>query len=364
MIKVIEFITSMGEGGAQSLVKDYALNINHDEFDVHVFCVFPLLESGPEKMLIHHNIYVKSVYPKYNLFWRLINKVIGRYVVSYTLGKELELFQPQVLHAHLGVLHYMVHVKKSLPKVYYTCHSVPTRTFESKEFSAACELIKTANLQLIALHEQMKDELNSLFGVNNTIVIYNGIDTCRFKTVDETKMEIRRTLNIEDGALLVGHVGRFIPEKNHVFIIKIFREVNRMEPDSKLLLVGSGPLKHSIEKIVREQGLGDNVLFLDYRCDVQRLLKAMDVFLFPSTKEGFPVSLIEAQAAGLYCIVSNSITEEAFVSPTLIPLDLASPLENWAHAVMEYKTKQHSEFDIRGFDIKESVYRIEQLYKQ
>ena len=241
------------------------------------------------------------------------------------------------------------------------------RTFgstKSSEFKAAHELIRTSNMHMIALHEEMKKELDQLFGINNTSVIYNGIDVKRFEDIGGTKEAIRRSLNIEENAFLIGHVGRFIPEKNHKFIVKVFSEVNSLKPESRLLLIGTGPLKNSIEKMIRDCGQENNVILLDNRSDIPNLLKAMDVFLFPSIKEGFPVSLVEAQASGLYCVASTNITNEAFFSPNLITLNIDSSIEIWVKEVLNFKEKPESIIVPSKFNMKDSIRRLELLYKK
>ena len=364
--RVVEFITSMGEGGAQSIVKDYVQYLDKDQFEVTVFCIFPMLNSGPGQLLKKSGSAVNYVYPRYSFFLSLINKIVGRWVVPYKLRKYIKAHNPDVLHAHLGVLRYMLQIKETLPKrLFFTCHSEPKYAFrKSVEFNAAKELVRTANLQLIALHSQMKEELNTLFGVSNTQVVYNGIDVERFLKVNEDKETIRHSLGIPNDALLIGHVGRFIDAKNHKFIIKVFNEVKSLREDALLLLVGTGPLKEEIKQLATSYSLEKSIIYLEQRNDVDRLLKAMDVFFFPSLYEGLPVSLIEAQAAGLVCVSSDRVTEEAFLTPRLHVLSLNNNLQEWVNALLDLDYKGKYNRNIRSFEMTETIKVLELLYQQ
>ena len=171
---------------------------------------------------------------------------------------------------------------------------------------------------------------------------YLGIDLSRFE-IEVNAEEVRRSLGIPPDALVVGHVGRFFEQKNHAFLVEIAREVVRMEPRSCFLLVGDGPLRAAIEEKVRNYGLARHFVFTGSRSDVSTLMKgAMDVFLFPSLYEGLPITLLEAQAAGLRCLISNVISTEADAVPGLIKrASLDQTPTQWASRLLELLSEQH-----------------------
>lgn len=366
MKRVLEFITSMGEGGAQSLVKDYALNINKNEFDVTVFCVFPMLNSGPGQLLRLNGVKLISVYPSYNKFYAVVNKFFGSGIVKRKLRRCINNIKPDVVHAHLKVANFLKDVRNILPPVVlYTCHSEPLRNFGkvgTPEFNAVKTLISTNNLRLIALHEKMRQELNEMFSVDNTVVVYNGININRFRNVHESKENIRCSESIANDAFVIGHVGRFTYAKNHEFLVDIFKIVHQRNPKSVLLLIGTGELKEKVFAKVKYLNLNDSVRFLSQRTDVERLLKAMDVFLFPSHYEGLPVSLIEAQAAGIRVVTSDNVTEEAFLTPKLIVKSLACNAEEWADAVLDNTAISKYNRPLSIFEMKEDIKILESLY--
>ena len=165
-------------------------------------------------------------------------------------------------------------------------------------------------------------------------LLHYGIDLSRFQgRIDHSAL--RRSLGIPDRALVVGHVGRFDRQKNHGFLVEIAREFLDIAPHAVFLLVGDGGLRREIEEAVRRVGVAKSFIFTGVRPDVADLLRgAMDVLLFPSLFEGLPVTVLEAQAAGLPCLISDVITREADVIPGLVVRQsLARPAPDWAQAL-------------------------------
>jgi glycosyltransferase involved in cell wall biosynthesis len=161
-------------------------------------------------------------------------------------------------------------------------------------------------------------------------VVHCGIDLARYAGAPP-RAEVRRELGIPPDAVVLGHVGRLSPPKNHAFLVKVMAAAARGEPRARLLAVGGGPLEGALRRAVAAYGLQDRVVLPGARTDVPRLLAAMDAFVFPSLWEGMPLSLVEAQAAGLPCLVSTAVTDEATVVGELVTRrDLAVGAEPWA----------------------------------
>jgi glycosyltransferase involved in cell wall biosynthesis len=150
------------------------------------------------------------------------------------------------------------------------------------------------------------------------------------------KAQVRAQLGLPVHAPVIGHVGRFAPQKNHRFLIKVAALVVAQRPETRVLLVGAGPLRGEIENRSRALGIADNVVFAGERQDVPALMMAgMDVLLFPSRWEGLGRVIVEAQAAGLPCIISDVVPREADAVPALITrMSLSDPAEVWAERVL------------------------------
>ena len=155
---------------------------------------------------------------------------------------------------------------------------------------------------------------NKTFDRGEVKIIHNAIDIDKFRFDEVARKKLRKEFGIKDSTIVIGHVGRFVQQKNHTFLVDVFKEYHKKNPDSKLLLVGSGPLEDEIKKKVERLDLEDSVLFLGQRDDINKLYSVMDVFCLPSLYEGLPVVGIEAQATGLPTIFSNRISKEVIVS--------------------------------------------------
>lgn len=164
-------------------------------------------------------------------------------------------------------------------------------------------------------------------------VINNAIDTKAFSFNPAARARIRREAGWQD-ALVLCHVGTFNKQKNHACLIDIFTEIHRRHQAARLMLIGEGPLKNAIERMVDQRGLGDSVWFVGKIEHSAAYLSAADAFLLPSLFEGLPFTLLEAQCAGLPCYVSDRITKDAFLTDTITPLPLADAPDCWAQAVL------------------------------
>lgn len=167
----------------------------------------------------------------------------------------------------------------------------------------------------------------------NFQVIYNAVDRERFIFRPEVRSRMREELGIEH-QFAVGHVGNFCYQKNHTYLIRIFKALHEKRPDSILLLVGQGIRLEDVKRQVEREGLSDAVRFLGRREDVDRVLQAMDVFLLPSHFEGLPTVGIEAQCTGLPCVISDSVTEETRISDRCSFVSLKESPEYWADEVI------------------------------
>ena len=179
---------------------------------------------------------------------------------------------------------------------------------------------------------------------NELIVLKNAVNANKFTFNQNIRKTTRNSLGISN-KLVIGHIGTFYKPKNHDFLINIFYELQKKQPNAVLLLVGEGKLKLSIEKKVNRLGLTKKVLFLGVREDVPNLMQAIDLLLFPSIVEGLPVVLIEAQAAGVKCLVSNSITQESDITGLVEFMSLKISPEKWAEKILSVSYEHTDTFE-------------------
>lgn len=200
---------------------------------------------------------------------------------------------------------------------------------------------------------------------SESIIIENGIEADKFRYNEEIRKEVRTDLNISDEVTALGHIGRFYDQKNHMFLIDVFCAYEKLNPNTVLCLVGEGVLFGQIKEKVESKGLTNKVKFFGLRDDVNRVLQGLDIFLLPSKFEGLPLTLIEAQAAGLNCFISDIISREADIGCgliTFLPIDSAVL---WAEKIKTapFKRKQTNEsVKAAGYDIKVTAKWLEEYY--
>lgn len=206
---------------------------------------------------------------------------------------------------------------------------------------------------------------NKAFDQGKVKIIHNAIDIEKFKFDEVARKKLRKGFGIKDSTIVIGHVGRFVQQKNHTFLVDVFNEYYKKNPDSKLLLVGSGPLEDEIKKKVERLGLKDSVLFLGQRDDINKLYSVMDVFCLPSLYEGLPVVGVEAQAAGLPTIFSNRISKEVIVSSyaKIVSIqDTGFYVENINKATRSIKKQRSYATVFEYMDINNEASTLEKIY--
>lgn len=367
--KLIEFIGRIQDGGAETLVKDYALLLDKDLFDVTVLCLDINRNSNVYKTLVENNVKIVSMYHSFDIPDRILARIIGPRYVSNKLKKAMKKLRPDIVHAHLEMLNFIKLAVKEFEgvKLLFTCHNPPQMLIGDQrplERDACRYLIDNNNLQIIALHEEMAKEINQMFNINNTAVIRNGIDFNRYQNVEESKESIRKSLSIPEDAYVVGQVGRFTYQKNPEFTISVFNELLKKNANSYLMLIGRGKQEKMILDEIAKYGIEDHVLVLKNRTDIPRLLKAMDVFIFPSRFEGLGIVLIEAQVAGLPCVVSEAIPFEAFQSKNITCLSLEDSKEKWVDNLLNPVGNIDSYGDINNYDMNHEIKNLKALYLQ
>ena len=204
-----------------------------------------------------------------------------------------------------------------------------------------------------------------MYGNCSFCVMNNAIDAKEYRFNPYKREKVRNDFHVKNNEILIGHVGRFNYSKNQFFLIDIFQKVQKKIP-AKLILVGDGELRKQIEKKVQNSNLADRVIFTGVRSDVANLMQAMDVFVFPSNYEGLPVTLIEAQASGLPCLISDKVSMECKITDYVQQIDLTKSIEQWAEfAIRASKIKRKDTFEEikkAGFDIKENAKLLQKFY--
>ena len=203
---------------------------------------------------------------------------------------------------------------------------------------------------------------------SRAVVIKNGIETEQFAYSPALRSQVRQELHLADDAYVIGHVGRFFHQKNHAFLLELFARLHQERPEAVLVLAGDGPLREEMEKKVENLHLKKKVKFLGVRSDISRLLQGFDMFVFPSLHEGLPVTLVEAQGAGLPCLISDTITPEVDLGIQLVDRLPLNDQMAWINQIKRIMARSESReipalaLSNQGYDIRNTAAWTEGFY--
>lgn len=343
-IRVLAIVWKMDPGGLENRLMDIIRNIDKSRVIIDVFSYS--LERGlydDEICNLGGKVYYNPKLTPRNMFWYI------RYFSDFLLSHP----EYRIIHAHqdawcsvfccgakrAGVPIRIAHSRTAITSirlefVVKNIIKLPTKKYANYYFAVS----EKAGRWLFG--DKMYDE-------GRVQIWPNSIEAKKFYFNNETRVRVRKD-NGWDGKYVVMHVGNFITPKNHPFILKIFQEIYKQDKNSILVLVGTGN-KNQIINYIKENLLDEVVVFLSSRTDINELLQGADVFLFPSLFEGLPGALVEAQAAGLPCVISDTIAEEVQITPNLTIMSLKEDEQKWARSVL----------DKRGFERKDTRDYIE-----
>ena len=356
-IRVLQVVTTMNRGGLETMLMNYYRNINHEkvQFD---FLVHREEDSDYDQEIL-------SLCGKIYHISKL-NPLSSQYRADLDdFFREHQDYK--IVHSHLDCM-------AGIPLKYAKSNGVPVCIAHSHNSNQTKDIKYLLKIYYKKKIKEYADYLFAcsqeagewMFNTNDFKVLNNAIDAKKYSFNAVIRKDKRKEFNIFDDSIMIGHVGRFFPQKNHSFLIDIFNDFHSINPNSYLMLIGEGDLKASIIEKVKELHLEDYVIFTGLRSDVNELLQAMDVFLFPSLYEGLPVSIVEAQAAGLPCLISDKVPIECKKTDLVYQINLNDPVDVWADKVNELSHIQRRDTyeDIKnaGFDIIENAKWLENFY--
>lgn len=368
-IRVLYFVDRMLKGGIQSLVFEIAKRINKDKFQLD----FLLLDDGKKYELEEE---LKELGCKvYKLHGIWIRTPID--FLRYTNTLE-DFFKKHnnydIVHMHSSSKNYLILKKAKKYGIKTRIAHSHNIDFQTKNvFKKVIGNLFKFNLKKYATDYFACSELAGKWLFGNSItnnekfkIIHNAIDFERFKFNTEVREKIRKENRIEKNEILIGHVGRFSNQKNHEFLIEIFKELKRLNSRYKLILIGTGENELKIKNIVKKLNLENDVIFAGFKSNVNEYMQAMDVFLLPSKYEGLPVVGIEAQAAGLPIFVSKDvITSELKITQLISFISLSKSAKEWATIIHNgnlVRKDSTEEFKIQKYFIEDTVKELEKIY--
>lgn len=364
MIRILHSVSNMDRAGIETMLMNYYRHIDRNRVQFDFLCnkTKPGAYDEEIKALGGRILHTSGLNPiKYGQYLACMHQIVQDHP------------EYQIIHAHNGALaayplysamregikHRICHVHSASLTVDY---KLPVKLF-CKPFLPHCANHYWACGTAAATFYYGEKRVDA----GKTRVINNAIEIDRFLFNEKTRTDLRNQYGLQ-GKFVIGHAGRFMTQKNHVFLIDVFAQVVRKNPNAFLVLLGDGELLSQMQEKVKALGLAGSVLFLGNVSNVNEWYQAMDLFVLPSIWEGLPVVGIEAQTADLPCIFSDDITREVDLLPTTKFMSRKLSAEQWADAILntipaEKRNNRKKLIQDAGYDINVEAEKLVQLYE-
>lgn len=361
MLRVLQVIGKMDRAGAETMLMNIYRNIDRTklQFDFLVFTT-EKADYDDEIESLGGKIFHLPAFKGYNYF---------------SIRKELKKFFKEheytIVHGHIGSLApvYLKFAKKHGGYAIVHSHAMDSnRILEKIIYKIFTYRVRYVADYFMACSRQAGIDRfgEEIYNSNNFTIVNNGIDSELYKYTIERHLRLKQKFNMHDKTVY-GHIGRFMNQKNHAFLIEVFKFIVEKDKNSVLIMIGKGEEEESIKKAVNKLGIQENVQFWGVRTDIPDMLNMMDVFIFPSFYEGLSVVGVEAQAAGLPCFFSEGIVKDSIITKNVWRYPLEWGPEKWAENILQIVDKF-----IRGdtrqniidahFDIRDTVEEIQRFY--
>lgn len=354
--RIAQVIGWMNGGGVEAVVMNYYRHIDRDRFQFDFILnqgsTHPPTEEieslggrvfevpGPKRALAFHRS-LSNLFREQN--WRIV-------------------------HSHINTLSSIsLHAAKSAGVPIRIAHAHST-TEPQPSFRRYAKLMLRPLLGISATHRLACGRLSGdwMFKGAPYDLLHNAVELERFRFDCDKRAGIRDGLGISPDTFVLGHIGRLVPQKNQVYLLRFFSELLKERPNSILLIIGSGYLEQELVELARSLGVHESIRFLSQVDETGPYYSAFDVFALPSLYEGMPVVAVEAQEAGLPCLLSDEVSTEAVLSPSCVRLPLSRGMREWVDGCLGIAAGDRTEPDCETFepyDIQHEAHKLEDYYE-
>ncbi len=362
--RVLHVINSMNRAGAESLLMNIYRNIDREKIQFDFLLSFKDKSHFEDEILdLGGRIYkMKSIRELGPLSYKKeLKKFFEAHREYEIIHSHLEAGTGLILEAAKGVgktvrIAHAHNSKHNRSSIFYPIENIYKNFCKGKIQKNATDFFACSKLAADFLFDENSPKLK---------LIKNAIDGERYCFSLETRKQIRAKLLISDSTCVIGHVGRFYEQKNHLFLIEVFAKYQKINTSSILWLVGEGDLEEKVRKKVRSLGIEEKVVFWGQRTDVADLMQAMDVFMLPSKHEGLSLAMVEAQTAGLPCLVSDRVTPESCLDAKLVKFLPIGKSKVWLEEMKLFSPKESRrgiDPAAHGYEAKQSAKILEAFY--
>lgn len=366
-MKILYVNFGLAMGGAEVIAANYLSRMKENGQDV---CLMELMHrpSFLYKKLIDEHVPIYSVlHNGNNLFFKVLNRLIGHRISSYKIPRILEDVKPDIIHLQM----YSEQLDLGafcMNKVFLTIHSDLNRYLNPLTQWGREKLHKMMKdgMHVIVLCGRAKRDVLEFCPSADVHVIPNGLDISKIQSQKYDRDQLCCELGIGKDTFILGHVGRLHKVKNHTKLIDIFACLHKKRTNSILLLVGDGTAKERtrLKEYISSKGLTDFVKFLGIRSDATALMSCFDAFALPSFQESFSLVLVEAQAQGIRCVASSAVPDEVICNSNCFKLSIDESSDRWADLLLDSTVRHDNIRSIYEFDIDKVLADTNNLYNE
>lgn len=358
----------MNRGGIESYMMNYYRHINREEIQID------FIVHGNQK-----GVYDDEIIKLGGYIYRVPVKSKDYFGNVRELKKIFNSGKYKILHTHMDAMNMVVlKIAKQCGIPFRISHSHNTQHLTSNPIKFILNEYARKNVKKYATHLFACSELAAewLYGKQsikngNVTIINNAIDFSKYLFSERKRVEMRNNMRISENEIVIGHIGRFDYQKNHIFLLKIFKKYLETNPDSRLILIGEGHLKPKIIELIDEMQISENVLVVGSTDKVEDYLNMFDIFVFPSLFEGLGIVLIEAQVSGLQCITSDQVPKEANITGNVSYLSLDESEKTWSNQIeniiKNYGNNRNIDLlspNLISYDIESEAKNLQVIYQE
>ena len=365
-IRVLHIIYDLSVAGAQTVVMNILRGMKDDDkYEVRL-----IVRNAPNGSKNDADVVAEKlpvVYCNYKPYTAIpiIRTVINWFRCQRLFYKEIKKYNPDIIHTHLTDILPFTVIPEKLSNAKYFVH-----TLHSDPYAIEDRFVRWAKYAFNKLHfypicvtESQVAKAQERYGITDCSVVHNGIDIDRY-SVDESRDSIRKEVGVPEDTFVIGFVGRLSQIKNLGFLLKIFNEYQKGNEKAFLMIVGDGDQKGYCEQLIDEYGIKGKVVFAGQRADVERMYKAMDVFMLTSFYESNSIVTVEAQCAGVRCVVADSIPSSVVVSDLVNRISLGAPAGVWIDAIDDRVPHDRITGDLMKYSIQNGINELREVYEK
>lgn len=368
-IKVLEIGgTNFGKGGISVAVWNFYSNFDHDKVLVDFFGADTSDEKKYADYINNHGGKIYDFPLSANQLIKQFNKY--RYARKIAKYNEYDCIHIHASDAYNVYLYYLA-VNSFCKNIIVHSHTSAIENNSNKVLIIIKKILHTIAQKIMKNKRITKVACSNiagkwLFNSDRFIIVNNGIETSKFRFDKNVREKVRSKLTVEN-KFVIGNIARFSYEKNHDFLIDVFNEIYKQNINAVLLLVGNGSLEKEVREKVHKLNLDNSVIFYGTTTKANELYQAMDCFVLPSHYEGMPIVSVEAQAAGLKILFSDTITKETHFTDLAEYMSLSEPVNKWADKILSYnngyeRRDMTEQIKKAGYDIIQSAKQLEDIY--